>query len=178
MPSRAMLATLQVSRGRRPTTRARRSEHLRPGAGSSSWRSSSGWTMLAAPRARCPAKESATTSSSTWQHPPRGHARVLLSAFFVDLRSSGPCERSCGSAEGAPGHLSAITFGARLVTITLATTASLRRSRLASDDTTVHAEPGLVPRVGTCRTLALVPIGSRRGRVLPRRGDVDPGGAA
>jgi hypothetical protein len=66
-------------------------------------------------------------------------------------------------AEGAQGRLSAVAFGAGLVTITLATTASLPTVALAWDDTAAHAEPGLLQAVWNLNTLALVPIGSSAG---------------
>jgi hypothetical protein len=85
-----------------------------------------------------------------------------LSAFFF-VWFLGTLRTFLLTVEGARGHLSAIAFGAGLVTITLATTASLLTVALAWDDTARLAEPGLVRAVWNLNTLALVPIGSSAG---------------
>jgi hypothetical protein len=85
-----------------------------------------------------------------------------LSAFFF-LWFLGNVRTFLRTAEGGPGSLSAVAFGAGLVTITLATTASLPTVALAWDDTAALAEPGLVQAAWNLNTLALVPIGSSAG---------------
>ena len=85
-----------------------------------------------------------------------------LSAFFFIL-FLGAVRAFLRTAEGAPGSLSTIAFGAGLVTITLATTAGLPTVALAWDDTAALADPGLVQAAWNLNTLALVPIGSSAG---------------
>ena len=85
-----------------------------------------------------------------------------LSAFFF-IWFLGTLRTFLQTVEGGRGHLSAIAFGAGLVTITLATTASLPTVALAWDKTARLAEPGLVRAVWNLNTLALVPIGSSAG---------------
>ena len=101
-----------------------------------------------------------------------------LSAFFFIL-FLGAVRTFCGPAEGAPGSLSTVAFGAGLVTITLATTAALPTVALAWDDTAALADPGLCRRHGTS---ARSPSYHRRqrGGVLPLRSahhPADPGHA-
>jgi len=85
-----------------------------------------------------------------------------LSAFFFIL-FLGAARSVLRTAEGAPGTLSTVVFGAGLVTITLATTAALPTVALAWDDTAAIADPGLVQAAWNLNTLALVPIGSSAG---------------
>ena len=85
-----------------------------------------------------------------------------LSAFFFIL-FLGSLRTFLRTAEGAPGSLSMVAFGAGLVTITLATTAGLPTVALAWDDTAALADPGLVHAAWNLNTLALVPIGSSAG---------------
>jgi hypothetical protein len=85
-----------------------------------------------------------------------------LSAFFFIL-FLGSMRTFLRTAEGAPGSLSTVAFGAGLVTITLATTAGLPTVALAWDDTARLADPGLVQAAWNLNTLALVPIGSSAG---------------
>jgi hypothetical protein len=85
-----------------------------------------------------------------------------LSAFFFIL-FLGSMRTFLRAAEGAPGSLSTVAFGAGLVTITLATTAGLPTVALAWDDTAALADPGLVQAAWNLNTLALVPIGSSAG---------------
>jgi hypothetical protein len=85
-----------------------------------------------------------------------------LSAFFFIL-FLGTVRTFLRTAEGAPGSLSTVAFGAGLVTITLATTAGLPTVALAWDDTAALADPGLVQAAWNLNTLALVPIGSSAG---------------
>ena len=87
--------------------------------------------------------------------------RRPLSAFFIWFLGS--VRTFLRMAEGAPGTLSEVAFGAGLVTITLATTASLPTVALAWDDTVAVAEAGLVQAVWNLNTLAPVPIGSSAG---------------
>jgi hypothetical protein len=87
---------------------------------------------------------------------------AALAAFF-GLWFLGSLRTFLERAEGAPGHLSKVAFGAGLVTITMATTASLPTVALAWDDTAARAEPGLLQAVWNLNTLALVPIGSSAG---------------
>jgi hypothetical protein len=82
-----------------------------------------------------------------------------LAAFF-GLWFLGSLRTFVERAEGAQGRLSMVAFGAGLVTITMATTASLPTVALAWDDTAARAEPGLLQAVWNLNTLALVPIGS------------------
>jgi hypothetical protein len=77
--------------------------------------------------------------------------------FFGSLRTF--LER----AEGGRGHLSKVAFGAGLVTIAMATTASLPTVALAWGDTAALADPGLLRAVWNLNTLALVPIGGSAG---------------
>jgi hypothetical protein len=96
-------------------------------------------------------------------------ANVLLAASmgalaaFFGLWFLGTLRAFLERAEGAQGHLSTVAFGAGLVTITLATTASLPTVALAWNDTAALAEPGLLQAVWNLNTLALVPIGSSAG---------------
>lgn len=69
------------------------------------------------------------------------------------------------SAEGTPGSLSAVAFGAGLVTIALATTASLPAVALAWNDAAALADRGLMRAVWNLNTLALVPNWRQRSRV-------------
>jgi hypothetical protein len=85
-----------------------------------------------------------------------------LSAFFF-LLFLGTMRTFLRTAEGAPGSLSTVAFGAGLVTITLATTAGLPTVALAWDDTAALADAGLVQAAWNLNTLALVPIGSSAG---------------
>jgi hypothetical protein len=85
-----------------------------------------------------------------------------LSAFFF-IVFLGPMRTFLRTAEGAPGSLSTVAFGAGLVTITLATTAGLPTVALAWDDTAALADTGLVQAAWNLNTLALVPIGSSAG---------------
>jgi hypothetical protein len=85
-----------------------------------------------------------------------------LSAFFFIL-FLGALRTFLRTAEGAPGSLSMVAFGAGLVTIILATTAGLPTVALAWDDTAALADPGLVQAACNLNTLALVPIGSSAG---------------
>jgi hypothetical protein len=85
-----------------------------------------------------------------------------LSAFFFIL-FLGTVRTFLGTAEGPPGSLSTVVFGAGLVTIALATTAGLPTVALAWDDTAALADPGLVQAAWNLNTLALVPIGSSAG---------------
>jgi hypothetical protein len=85
-----------------------------------------------------------------------------LSVFFF-LWFLGTTRTFLQTAEGAPGSLSTVVFGAGLVIITLATTASLPTVALAWDDTAAFADPGLVQAAWNLNTLALVPIGSSAG---------------
>jgi len=85
-----------------------------------------------------------------------------LSAFFFIL-FLGPMRTFLRTAEGAPGSLSTIVFGAGLATITLATTACLPTVALAWDNTAARADPALVHAAWNLNTLALVPIGSSAG---------------
>ena len=85
-----------------------------------------------------------------------------LSAFFFIL-FLGAVRTFLRTAEGAPGSLSTVAFGAGLVTITLATTAALPTVALAWDDTAALADPGLVQAAWNLNTLALVPVGSSAG---------------
>lgn len=85
-----------------------------------------------------------------------------LAAFF-GVWFLGSVRTFLERAEGAQGRLSRVAFGAGLVTITLATTASLPTVALAWDDTAALAEPGLLQAVWNLNTLALVPIGSSAG---------------
>jgi hypothetical protein len=87
---------------------------------------------------------------------------VALAAFF-GLWFLGSLRTFLERAEGAPGRLSKVAFGAGLVTITMATTASLPTVALAWNDTAALAEPGLLQAVWNLNTLALVPIGSSAG---------------
>jgi hypothetical protein len=87
---------------------------------------------------------------------------VTLAAFF-GLWFLGSLRTFLERAEGAPGRLSKVAFGAGLVTITMATTAGLPTVALAWDDTAALAEPGLLQAVWNLNTLALVPIGSSAG---------------
>lgn len=87
---------------------------------------------------------------------------ATLAAFF-GLWFLGSLRTFLERAEGAPGRLSKVAFGAGLVTITMATTASLPTVALAWDDTAALAEPGLLRAVWNLNTLALVPIGSSAG---------------
>lgn len=82
-----------------------------------------------------------------------------LSAFFF-FWFLGTARTLLQSAEGAPGSLSAVAFGAGLVTIALATTASLPAVALAWNDAAALADPGLMRAVWNLNTLALVPIGA------------------
>ena len=85
-----------------------------------------------------------------------------LSAFFF-IWFLGAVRTFLRTAEGPPGSLSTVAFGAGLVTITLATTAALPTVALAWDDTAAFAHPGLVQAAWNLNTLALVPIGSSAG---------------
>jgi hypothetical protein len=85
-----------------------------------------------------------------------------LSAFFF-IVFLGTMRTFLRTAEGAPGSLSTVAFGAGLVTITLATTAGLPTVALAWDDTAALADTGLVQAAWNLNTLALVPIGSSAG---------------
>jgi hypothetical protein len=85
-----------------------------------------------------------------------------LSAFFFIL-FLGTVRTFLQTAEGRPGSLSTAVFGAGLVTIALATTASLPTVALAWGDTAAFADPGLVQAAWNLNTLALVPIGSSAG---------------
>ena len=85
-----------------------------------------------------------------------------LAAFF-GLWFLGTLRTFLGRAEGAQGRLSGVAFGAGLVTITMATMASLPTVALAWDDTAELAEPGVLQAVWNLNTLALVPIGSSAG---------------
>lgn len=82
-----------------------------------------------------------------------------LSAFFF-FWFLGTVRIFMRSAEGAPGSLSAVAFGAGLVMIALATTASLPAVALAWNDAAALADPGLMRAVWNLNTLALVPIGA------------------
>jgi hypothetical protein len=85
-----------------------------------------------------------------------------LSAFFFIL-FLGTVRTFLRTAEGPPGSLSTVVFGAGIVTIALATTAGLPTVALAWDDTAALADPGLVQAAWNLNTLALVPIGSSAG---------------
>ncbi len=85
-----------------------------------------------------------------------------LSAFFF-IVFLGTLRTFLRTAEGPPGSLSTVAFGAGLVTITLATTAGLPTVALAWNDTAAIADPGLVQAAWNLNTLALVPIGSSAG---------------
>jgi hypothetical protein len=85
-----------------------------------------------------------------------------LSAFFF-IVFLGTARTFLRTAEGPPGSLSTVVFGAGLVTIALATTASLPTVALAWHDTAALADPGLVQAAWNLNTLALVPIGSSAG---------------
>jgi hypothetical protein len=87
---------------------------------------------------------------------------AALAAFF-GLWFLGSLRTFLERAEGAPGRLSKVAFGAGLVTVTMATTASLPTVALAWDDTAALAEPGLLRAVWNLNILALVPIGSSAG---------------
>ncbi len=87
---------------------------------------------------------------------------AALAAFF-GLWFLGSLRTFLERAEGAPGRLSKVVFGAGLVTIGMATTASLPTAALAWGDTAELAEPGLVRAVWNLNTLALVPIGGSAG---------------
>jgi hypothetical protein len=87
---------------------------------------------------------------------------AALAAFF-GLWFLGALRTFLERAEDAQGRLSQVAFGAGLVTITMATTASLPTVALAWDDTAARAEPGLLQAVWNLNTLALVPIGSSAG---------------
>src|SRR5215213_10311130 len=67
---------------------------------------------------------------------------ALSMCFF--LWFLGTLQTFLRAAEGGPGQLSRIAFGAGLVTITLAMAASLPAVALAWGDTAANAEPGLV----------------------------------
>lgn len=82
-----------------------------------------------------------------------------LSAFFF-IWFLGSVRGVLRRAEGAQGRLSAVAFGAGLVTITLAVTASLPTVALAWGDTAALADRGLLQAVWNLNTLAFVPIGS------------------
>lgn len=88
---------------------------------------------------------------------------MAASAPFFGLWFLGSLRTFLETAEGDPGFLSRIAFGAGLVTITLATTAGLPTVALAWGDTAARAEPGLLQAVWNLNTLALVPIGSSAG---------------
>jgi hypothetical protein len=90
-------------------------------------------------------------------------ATMAASAPFFGLWFLGSLRTFLETAEGDPGFLSRIAFGAGLVTITLATTAGLPTVALAWGDTAARAEPGLLQAVWNLNTLALVPIGSSAG---------------
>jgi hypothetical protein len=90
-------------------------------------------------------------------------ATMAASAAFFGLWFLGSLRTFLERAEGDPGFLSRVAFGAGLVTITLATTASLPTVALAWGDTAARAEPGLLQAVWNLNTLALVPIGSSAG---------------
>ena len=81
-----------------------------------------------------------------------------FSAFFF-VWFLGAVRTFLQQAEGAPGTLGTIAYGAGLVTITLATTASLPAVALAWNDTAAVADPGLLRAVWNLNTFALVPIG-------------------
>jgi hypothetical protein len=85
-----------------------------------------------------------------------------LSALFFIL-FLGTLRTFLRRAEGPVGSLSTVAFGAGLVTISLATTASLPTVALAWDDTAELADPGLMQAAWNLNTLALVPIGSSAG---------------
>lgn len=87
---------------------------------------------------------------------------AALAAFF-GLWFLGSLRTFLERAEGAQGRLSTVAFGAGLVTITMATTASLPTVALAWGDTAARAEPGLLQAVWNLNTLALVPVGSSAG---------------
>jgi hypothetical protein len=87
-------------------------------------------------------------------------ATMAAFAAFFGLWFLGSLRTFMERAEGAPGFLSRVAFGAGLVTITMATTAGLPTVALAWDDTAARAEPGLLQAVWNLNTLALVPIGS------------------
>ena len=82
-----------------------------------------------------------------------------LSVFFF-IWFLGTVRTFVQHAEGAPGTLGTVAYGAGLVTITLATTASLPGVALAWNDTAALADPGLLRAVWNLNTLALVPIGA------------------
>jgi hypothetical protein len=90
-------------------------------------------------------------------------ATMAASAAFFGLWFLGSLRTFLERAEGDPGFLSRVALGAGLVTITLATTASLPTVALAWGDTAARAEPGLLQAVWNLNTLALVPIGSSAG---------------
>jgi hypothetical protein len=85
-----------------------------------------------------------------------------LSAFFF-IVFLGTVRTFLRTAEGSAGSLSTVVFGAGLVTIALATAASLPTVALAWDDTAALADPALVRAAWNLNTLALVPIGSSAG---------------
>lgn len=90
-------------------------------------------------------------------------ATMAASAAFFGLWFLASLRTFLERAEGHPAFLSRVAFGAGLVTITLATTASLPTVALAWGDTAARAEPGLLQTVWNLNTLALVPIGSSAG---------------
>lgn len=105
---------------------------------------------------------------------------VALSALFF-LWFLGSLRAFLSAAEGGQGRLSAVAFGAGLVTITLSVVAFVLPAGLAWEDTAAQADPGLVRTVWNLNTLTLVPIGATAGafslavalvilrtRVLPR----------
>lgn len=85
-----------------------------------------------------------------------------LSAFFF-LWFLGALRTFLRAAEGTPGSLSTLVFGAGLVTITLATAATLPAVALAWGDTAEIVDLGSVQAVWNLNTLALVPIGGSAG---------------
>ena len=82
-----------------------------------------------------------------------------LSVFFF-IWFLGTVRTFVQHAEGGAGTLGTVAYGAGLVTITLATTASLPGVALAWNDTAALADPGLLRAVWNLNTLALVPIGA------------------
>jgi hypothetical protein len=90
-------------------------------------------------------------------------ATMAAVAAFFGLWFLGGLRTFLERAEGVPGRLSKVAFGAGLVTIALATTASLPTVALAWGDTAALADPGLLRAVWNLNTLALVPIGGSAG---------------
>lgn len=147
-----------------PTTDARRWERLAAGLGIIfvSLQLGAGAVLAGAPGLDAPALEIQSYLVDDGVDVLLAATMGALAAFF-GLWFLGSLRTFLERAEGAQGRLSRVAFGAGLVTITLATTASLPTVALAWDDTAAVAEPGLLRAVWNLNTLALVPIGSSAG---------------